>query len=155
VSEYALKGVFLYYTLGEGFQDNNIYVETVQDLTTQKVKAYYFENRPLWLFNQRMQVPAGYDLYCIDSTAKEFLEEAGLTLKQVPLDPSVQKYRLFMVFPSATDLGLSTLAPTQTRNPYSTLTSFHWGIPLLVNILESRFIDGTVVKDRISEVFLL
>jgi len=77
---YAYSEYFWYYLIGEGFGNN---VHVMHRFSTEAIKSYICENKSFYLTEQRMNVPVGLNVYCINPDHRSALEKAGFTLTEV------------------------------------------------------------------------
>ena len=83
---YNYSEYFWYYLIGEGLERNNIYI--LHHYSIRKIKTYMYENRSLYLREQRKNVSAGLAVYAYRITPKRkaILEHAGFSLLEVRKD---------------------------------------------------------------------
>jgi hypothetical protein len=79
--DYMDSHLFLYYLLGEGKQKNNIYV--LQLYNKGAIRSYLKENKPLYIWEQRIHLPPGLRVLCMSKEHRDDLRKAGLKVFRV------------------------------------------------------------------------
>ncbi len=79
---YEISETFWYYFIGLGIEEKrNIFLNFHFD--PEAIQKYVYKKAPLYLPEERVQVPYGLSVYCLDSKVAEKLRQKGLTLFQI------------------------------------------------------------------------